>query len=68
MSDLINKRVIYPNGDGGVSVLVPVPDCGLTLEQIIAKMSQVIHTRLLIKLNYQLIVHSVMHGNIKMSR
>jgi|TARA_R110000744_G_scaffold94208_3_gene181890 hypothetical protein len=37
MSDLINKRVIYPNGDGGVSVLVPVPDCGLTLEQIIAK-------------------------------
>lgn len=32
-----NVRVIYPNDDGGVSILTPVPDCGLTLEQIIAK-------------------------------
>jgi hypothetical protein len=32
-----DKRVIYPNGDGGVCVLTPVPDCGLTLEEIIAK-------------------------------
>ena len=32
-----NTRVIYPNDDGGVSVLSPVPDCGLTLEEIIAK-------------------------------
>ena len=37
MSDLVNKRVIFPNTEGGVSVLVPAPNCGLTLEQIIAK-------------------------------
>ena len=37
MSDLVNKRVIFPNSEGGVSVLVPAPNCGLTLEQIIAK-------------------------------
>ena len=37
MSDLVNKRVIFPNAEGGVSVLVPAPNCGLTLEQIIAK-------------------------------
>jgi hypothetical protein len=37
MSDLVNKRVIFPNAAGGVSVLVPAPNCGLTLEQIIAK-------------------------------
>ena len=32
-----NVRVIYPNDEGGVSILTPVPDCGLTLEEIIAK-------------------------------
>ena len=32
-----NTRVIFPNDEGGVSVLTPVPDCGLTLEEIIAK-------------------------------
>ena len=32
-----NTRVIFPNDNGGVSVLTPVPDCGLTLEEIIAK-------------------------------
>ncbi len=32
-----NVRVIYPNDNGGVSILTPVPDCGLTLEEIIAK-------------------------------
>jgi len=32
-----NVRVIYPNDEGGVSILTPVPDCGLTLEDIIAK-------------------------------
>ena len=32
-----NTRVIYPNDEGGVSVLTPVPNCGLTLEEIIAK-------------------------------
>jgi len=32
-----NTRVIFPNDDGSVSVLIPVPDCGATLEEIIAK-------------------------------
>ena len=32
-----NARVIFPNDEGGVSVLTPVPNCGLTLEEIIAK-------------------------------
>jgi hypothetical protein len=32
-----DKRVIYPNDDGGVSVLIPVANCGLTLEEIIEK-------------------------------
>ena len=32
-----NVRVIYPNDNGGVSILTPVPNCGLTLEEIIAK-------------------------------
>ena len=32
--DLVNKRIIFDNGEGGVSILVPVPNCGLTLQQI----------------------------------
>ena len=32
-----NKRVIYPSNDGGVCVIIPAPDCGLTIEQIAAK-------------------------------
>lgn len=31
------ERIIYSNGEGGVSVIVPAPDCGLTIEQIAAK-------------------------------
>lgn len=34
MSD---KRIIYPSDDGGVTVIVPAPECGLTIEQIAAK-------------------------------
>ena len=34
MSD---KRIIYPSDDGGVAVIVPAPDCGLTIEEIAAK-------------------------------
>ena len=33
----MNQRIIYPNDDGGVSILIPVPDCGLTIEEIAAK-------------------------------
>ena len=32
----MNKRIIYPNDSGGVSILVPA-DCGLTVEQIALK-------------------------------
>lgn len=31
------KRIIYPTPDGGVAVIVPAPDCGLTIEEIAAK-------------------------------
>lgn len=33
----MDKRIIYPTPDGGVAVIVPAPDCGLTIEQIAAK-------------------------------
>jgi len=33
----MNKRIIYPNDDGGVSIIVPADECGLTIEQIAAK-------------------------------
>jgi hypothetical protein len=32
----MNSRIIYPNDEGGVAVIVPA-DCGLTIEQIAAK-------------------------------
>ena len=30
-------RIIYPNDEGGVAVIVPAPECGLTIEEIAAK-------------------------------
>lgn len=33
----MDKRIIYPNDDGGVVVLIPAPECGLTIEEIAAK-------------------------------
>lgn len=33
----MNSRIIYPTDDGGVAILVPAPECGLTIEQIAAK-------------------------------
>jgi len=33
----MNQRIIYPNDEGGVSIIVPSPNCGLTIEQIAAK-------------------------------
>lgn len=33
----MNQRIIYPTDDGGVSVIVPAAECGLTIEQIAAK-------------------------------
>lgn len=34
MSD---KRIIYPTADGGVAIIVPAPNCGLTIEEIARK-------------------------------
>jgi len=31
------KLIIYPNDTGGISILTPAPECGLSLEQIAAK-------------------------------
>jgi hypothetical protein len=33
----MNQRIIYPNDDGGVAIIVPAIECGLTIEQIVAK-------------------------------
>lgn len=33
----MNSRIIYANDEGGVSIIVPAPECGLTIEQIAAK-------------------------------
>ena len=33
----MNERIIYETEDGGVAVIVPAPECGLTIEEIAAK-------------------------------
>jgi len=33
----MNQRIIYPTDEGGVAVIVPAPESGLTIEQIAAK-------------------------------
>ena len=33
----MNKRIIYPNDEGGVAIIVPAPECGLTIEEIATK-------------------------------
>jgi len=33
----MTQRIIYPTDEGGVAVIVPAPECGLTIEQIAAK-------------------------------
>ena len=33
----MNQRIIYPNDEGGVAIIVPAPECGLTIEEIAAK-------------------------------
>ena len=32
----MNQRIIYPTGNG-VAIIVPAPECGLTIEEIAAK-------------------------------
>jgi len=31
------KLIIYPNDNGGICILTPAPECGLSIEQIAAK-------------------------------
>jgi len=33
----MDKRIIYPTDDGGVAVIVPAPNCGLTIAEIAKK-------------------------------
>lgn len=33
----MNSRIIYPTDDGGVAVIIPAAECGLTIEEIAAK-------------------------------
>lgn len=33
----MDKRIIYPTDEGGVAVIIPAPECGLTIEEIAAK-------------------------------
>jgi len=33
----MNLRIIYPNDDGGVSIIIPALECGLSIEEIAAK-------------------------------
>jgi hypothetical protein len=33
----MNQRIIYPTDEGGVAVVIPSPNCGLTIEEIAAK-------------------------------
>lgn len=33
----MNSRIIYPTDDGGIAVIIPAAECGLTIEEIAAK-------------------------------
>ena len=33
----MDQRIIYPTDEGGVAVVIPAPECGLTIEEIAAK-------------------------------
>ena len=33
----MNSRIIYPTDEGGVAVIIPAAECGLTIEEIAAK-------------------------------
>ena len=33
----MNERIIYPTDEGGVAIIIPAPDCGLSIEEIAAK-------------------------------
>jgi hypothetical protein len=33
----MTQRIIYPTDEGGVAIIVPVADCGMTIEEIALK-------------------------------
>lgn len=33
----MTQRIVYKNNDGSISIVVPAPDTGLTIQQIAAK-------------------------------
>jgi hypothetical protein len=33
----MNQRIIYPTDKGGVAIIVPAPECGLTIQEIADK-------------------------------
>lgn len=33
----MTQAIIYPNDNGGVALIIPAPECGLTVEQIAVK-------------------------------
>jgi hypothetical protein len=33
----MNLRIIYPTNAGGVAIIIPAPECGLTIDEIAAK-------------------------------
>ena len=33
----MTKRIIYPTDDGGVAIIIPTTECGLSIEEIAAK-------------------------------
>ena len=33
----MNKRIVYQNDEGGISIIVPAEECNLTIEEIAAK-------------------------------
>lgn len=33
----MNQRIIYQNAEGGVCIIIPAAECGLTIEEIAAK-------------------------------
>ena len=33
----MNQLIIYPNDIGGVAIVIPAPECGLTIDEIAAK-------------------------------
>jgi hypothetical protein len=33
----MNQRIIYPTDEGGVAIIIPAVECGLTIEEIAVK-------------------------------